>query len=531
MRLLVRDELVASAWGERGGLSPCSAAPVERETSVVRTTPRIGTIRLGFWISVIWVCFGFRASCFGFDLPSSPPLPIASAWGPSASGDDGFGPISDEQRANPIDQINEALKRYGRYFLWVGIGLSAAVAIKIVGPVQIYYGLQDRRLKRAVRAVDELLKRIQKEAETVNGDAPKEETAAEAGVLAGMMEVAEFEQTEQAPSYVLTVNDMMLDNVAVTLKRLRRFSDGSAEKYQTYMFTVIQGIRTIAEQSAEAHAASGLAVDVDAYFRDDVRYKTWRRVLNHWARKGKHQDAAAGFLSFIRKVREGRPLAAPKPNGLSMGDTAVTIAVADEPTVPEALTEETLPALQAAAAEEARNFRTLVETGAPMHKTEGWQFELVRRQSQIRLREEAQRMLSVFLNSQRKTLQQITKIRMLPFRTWGHLLHMLGVESTVQLRERAEARLLTTQEILIVEKAFLQTFAKRESLARIYGQGQKAVLMMDAHIPEIRREALALLHLLQRTQPDRFDDATEALNQEETPQNGLVKKLIEQYKK
>lgn len=512
-------------------MNPIGAASVEHRTSVVRTRPRTSSRRLGFWISVIWICFGFHASCFGFDSASSPLLPIASAWGQSTAGDDGFGPISDEKRTNPIDQINEALKRYGRYFLWVGIGLSAAVAVKIVGPVQIYYGLQDRRLKRAVRAVDELLTRIQKEAEAVNGDAPKEETAAEAGVLAGMMEVAEFEQAEQAPSYVLTVNDMMLDNIAVTLKRLRRFSDGSAEKYQKYMFTVIQGIRTIAEQSAETHAASGLAVDVNEYFRDDVRYKTWRRVLNHWARKGKHQDAAAGFLSFIRKVREGRPLAAPKSNGLSMGDTAVTAAVANEPTVPEALTEETLPAIQAAAAEEARNFRALVETGVPMHETEGWQFEFVRRQSQIRMREEAQRMFSVFLNSQRKTLQEIMNIRMLPCRTWEHVLYLLGVENTNQLRTRAEARLLTTQEILIVEKAFLQTFAKRESLVRVYGQGPQAALMADEHVPEIRREALALIQRLHRTEPERLATATETLNEEETPRNGLVKKLIEQYKK
>ena len=57
----------------------------------------------------------------------------------------------------------------------------------------------------------------------------------------------------------------------------------------------------------------------------------------------------------------------------------------------------------------------------------------------------------------------------------------------------SQDRLLTTQEILILEKAFLQTFAKRESLGRVYGRDKDAGLMMDLHVPQIRREALALL--------------------------------------
>ncbi len=140
-------------------------------------------------------------------------------------------------------------------------------------------------------------------------------------------------------------------------------------------------------------------------------------------------------------------------------------------------------------------------------------------------------MLSVFLICERKALQEITKIKMLPCRTWGHVLYMLGVDDTARLHKRVEDRLLTTQEIIILEKAFLQTFARRESLVRIYGQGQEAGLMMDAHLPEIRRESLALLRRLHQTQPERLDAATEALNEEETPHNGLVKKLIEQYMK
>jgi hypothetical protein len=45
--------------------------------------------------------------------------------------------------------------------------------------------------------------------------------------------------------------------------------------------------------------------------------------------------------------------------------------------------------------EEARNLCALIETGAPAQQAESWQFELVRRQQQIRMRDEAQRMLSI----------------------------------------------------------------------------------------------------------------------------------------
>jgi hypothetical protein len=494
---------------------------------MTETLSRIGASRFGFWVSVIWVCFGFRISCFEFSSPSLL-LAASPAWGQAVSDDDGFGPIT--RRTNdPFDGINKALKKYGRIFLWVGIGLSAVVAVKIVSPVQIYYGLQDRRLRRAVRAVDELLKRIGKEAETANG-APKDETPAENGILAGMAEIAEFEQAEQTPTYVLTVNDMMLDNIGLTLKRLRRFHDGSAEKYQDNMFTVIHGIQTITEHSAEAGAPSGLAVDVAEYFRGDLRYKTWRKALGRWTSRGKHQETAAAFLSFMRIVREGRPAANAKPAAVSMGDTAVTAAV-QESAVPEVVNEETLPAVQEAAVEEARNLLTLIETGSPDKNAAGWQFELVRRQHQIHLRDEAQRMLSVFLNGERKALLEVTKIKMLPCRTWGHVLYVLGVENTAQLCKRIDERLLTTQEIVILEKAFLQTLAKRESLVRIYGRGQQAELMVDEHVPEVRRETLALIQRLHRTQPDRLAAATETLNDEETPRNGLVKKLIEHYKK
>jgi hypothetical protein len=466
----------------------------------------------------------------------------ASVWGRAGSEEEGFAGLSPEKRANPIDDIEAALHRYGRIFLWIGIGLSGVLVLKILAPVQIYYGFQEWRLKRAVWGVDELLKRIQQEAE-VTSEAPKEkeDASAESGLLAGMAEMAEFEQAEQVPPYVLTVNDLMLDNMAVTLRKLHRFTDGGAEKYQNNMFTVLHGIKTITEQSEEAGVPSGLAVDVVEYFRDESRYKTWRKVLSRWARRGKHQETADAFLAFIRNVRSGKKNVAHKPAAVSLGDTAVTAAV-NTPDIPESLNEETLAEVQKAAAEEARSLCALVQAGKPAQKTEAWQFELVRRQRQMPTREAAQQMFSVFLNCERKALQEITKVKMLPCRTWGHLLHMLGVEDTSQLRKRVEEGLLTTQEIALLEKAFLQTFARREALERLYSQGQAregkqgpagpaaAVgLMIDEHVPEIRREALALLRLSHQTESGRLDMATEALNEEETPRNGQVRRLIEHY--
>lgn len=462
-----------------------------------------------------------------------------AVWGRMASHDEGFAEIG-ERGFDQIDRINEALRHYGRTFLWVGLGLSALLVLKIVAPAQIYYGFQDGRLRRAVRNVDELLKRIQKEAETTS-EAPSEETTAESGLLAGMAEIAEFEHAVQVPSYVLTVNDLMLDNMAVTLRRLRRFRDGSAEKYQDHMFTVLDGIKTITEHSAEAGVASGLAVDIKQYYQDDRRYRTWRKVLDRWARRGRHQETAEAFLVFMRKVREGRSMAPTPSAAMSLGDTAV-MAAQNAPTIPEVLSEETLPAVEEAAVEEARNLCTLIQTGTAPPKGAAWQFEFVRRQEQIRTRDEAQRMLSVFLNRERKVLREITKVRMLPCRTWGHVLHMLGVDDAAHLERRIVDRLLTTQEILVLEKVFLQTFARRESLERIYRQPgsakphapnpqEQAGLMIDVHIPEIRRETLALLRRLRQRQPDRLEAATDALNEEETPQNGQVRKLIQHYVK
>ena len=443
---------------------------------------------------------------------------------------------------NPIEQFQQFWQQHGRFFIWGGACLLLVAAVWILKPFRFFDAASDRMLKRSLRGVDDLLKRIQEEAEATSENTKKEEsTVVEEGLLGGLTEVAEFTNAEQVPPYVLTVNDLMLDNIRVTLKRLRRFTESNAERYREYMFSVLQGIKTLSEQSAEAGVSSGLAVDIRDYFADDKRYQAWRKLLSRAAKRGHHQEVAQGFLLFMKNVREGRPLGArvpahgaapggalPQQAAAAVPETAVTEAE-PAPAIPRIVSEETLPAVQAAAAHEAQGFYSFVQTGQAPDGTTAWQFELVRRQQQMHLKDEAQRMLAVFLNHERRTLREITKIRMLPCRTWEHLLRLLGVESGTQLDKRVESRLLTTQEILILEKAFLQTFAKRESLGYIYGRAKDAGLMMDLHVPQIRREALALLRKLHQSEPEPLDDATQTLNEEETPQNSQVKRLIEHY--
>jgi len=106
---------------------------------------------------------------------------------------------------------------------------------------------------------------------------------------------------------------------------------------------------------------------------------------------------------------------------------------------------------------------------------------------------------------------------------------MLGVESRTQLQKRVEDGLLTIQEIIILEMAFLQTFAKREFLKHIYGHGEDTELMMDLHIPQIRHGSLVLLRKSHQTELSRLERATEALNEEETPRHSEVRRLIEHY--
>jgi hypothetical protein len=450
----------------------------------------------------------------------------AVAWGRGGYDEEGLDQIT-RRGTDPIDQIKQTWQQWGRVFVWAAGGLLLVAALMIINPFRIYDTTSDKLLKRAVRDVDELLKRIQQEAEAATEDSPKE-TMPEEGLLAGLAEVAEFTQAEQVPPYVLTVNDLMLDNVRIAIKRLRKFTQGNAERYRDYMFSVIQGIKTIAEQSAEAGAASGLAVDIREYFRDDKRYKAWEKSLRRAAQRGKHQEVAHAFLLFMRDVREGRSLTTAKPATVVVLAEAAAVSAVDQAAgIPNVVNEETLPAIQQAAAREARKFYASIQTGKPSEPIYAWQFEFVRRQQQMHWRDEAQRMLAIFLNCERRSLQEITKIRMLPCRTWEHILHMLGVADGAQLHKRADERLLTTQEITILEKAFLQTFAKRESLKHVYGHDEGAGLMLDLHLPQVRHEALLLLRTLHQTEADSLADATQVLNDEETPKNNEVRRLIE----
>ncbi len=371
-----------------------------------------------------------------------------------------------------------------------------------------------------------MLKRIQEEAETTTSET--EEPQTDAGALAGMAEIAEFDEAEQVPSYVLTVNDLMLDNIRTTLKRLQRFKEGHAERYRSYMFSVLKGIKTITEQCAQADAPSSLAVDVKEYFQDEQRYRAWVKLLRRVGRKGDHREFVDSFLLFTRNVREDRPLADGKQVARSVQEATVA-AEPQAPEIPDALNEETLPMLQQAAAREAADFVSFVRTGRASAPEHAWQFELVRRQQHLHLRDESKRMLIVFLSCERKMLPRVTKTRMLPCRTWPHVLYMLGVKSGKTLQRRVEDRMLTVQEIIIVQKAFLQTLAKKDSLRHVYGQGEGAELMMNLHVPQIRREALALLRRCHETEPNLLDRATQALNEEETPQHSEVAKLIQHY--
>lgn len=468
----------------------------------------------GVWISV-WFCLIVL-------------LLTSVALGRILPEDEGFEQV-ERRGPDPIKQIQETWQQWHRVLIWGAACLLLVAAVWIIKPFRFFDAASDRMLKRSLRGVEDLLKRIQEEAEAASENSKKEEsTVVEEGLLAGLAEVAEFSNAEQVPSYVLTVNDLMLDNIRLTLKRLRRFTEGNAERYRDYMFSVLKGIKTLTEQSAEGGVSSGLAVDIREYFADDKRYQAWQRLLSRAAKRGRHQEIAQGFLLFMKDVKAGKTARVTEPAAAIATETTVP-TVEPAPEIPVVVNEETLPAIQRAAAEEARDFCSLVQAGASSNDSRAWQFELVRRQQQVHRRAEAQRMLAVFLHSERQALREITKIRMLPCRTWEHVLHLLGVEDVAQLEKRVDGKLLTTQEILILAKAFLQTFAKRESLTRVYGSGKDTGLMMDLHLPQIRRETLSLLRKLHQTEPEPLDDATQTLNDEETPQNNQVKRLIEHY--
>ncbi|MCU0915241.1 MAG: hypothetical protein MUC88_11845 [Planctomycetes bacterium] len=454
-------------------------------------------------------------------------VPAVVAWGQAGYEVEGLEQV-ERVGPGPIEQMQAAWERWGRLVIGGAGVLLLIAAFWIINPFRIYDSANERRLRRALRSVDDLLKKIQEEAEATSENSRKDEAVPEEGLLAGLAEVAEFTNAEQVPSYVLTVNDLMLDNIRVTLKKLRRLTEGNAERYRGYMFSVLKGIKTLAEQSAEAGAASGLALDVREYFGDDKRYQAWHKLLSHSARRGRHREISHGFLLFMRDLKEGRPLQVPS-SPLPPAPEVPTGVTEEAPAIPTTVNEETLPAIQRAALHEARALCTLIRAGKPPADDQAWQFEMVRRQRQVHLRTEAQRMLAVFLSSERKALREITKALLLPCRTWEHTLRLFGVESGDQLRQRIEDKLLTTQEIVLLEKTFLQTFGKREVLVRVYGQDKAAGMMMDLHLPQMRREALALLRRLHEVEPDRLDDATQALNDEETPKNGQIKRLIERY--
>jgi hypothetical protein len=455
-------------------------------------------------------------------------IPAGVAWGQAGFEEDGYDRIEREGLEH-IDRLNEALERWGRLFLKIGIALGVLVVIKMIGPIQLYHTLKDRQLRRQVRGVEDLFKRIESEAATISADSEEAEPeTTDSGALAGMAEVADYEQTEHVPAYVLTVNDLTLDSMRTALRKLRRSKAGDADRYRAYMFSVLNGLKIATEQSAESGVGSGLAVDVREYFADEKRHRLWQRVLRRFARHGEHREVADTFLLFMKTLREGKRPAKTSSGPDAADDTAV-FSVEEVSGIPDVLTEKTLPLIQQAAIAEARNLCALVETGRPIDETCAWQFEFVRRQDRGRGREEAQRMLGVFLSCQREALQDIAKIKMLPVRTWEHVLYMLGVEDAAELEGRVGNRLLTIQEIIILEKAFLQTFAKRSVLERVYGHGDDAGLLIDMHVPQIRRESLAVLRQSRRTESKRLDRATEELNEEETPTHNEVRRLMEHH--
>ncbi len=245
-----------------------------------------------------------------FLIPSSPGSLLASlASGRGRFDDEGLEQIATPQGQDPIAHMREFWQRWGRVCTWIAAGFLLVAALLIINPFRIYDSLNERLLQRSLLSVDDLLKRIQEEAEATSEDSQnskKEETVVEEGLLGGLAEVADFTNAEQVPAYVLTVNDLMLDNIRVTLKRLRRFTEGNVQRYRDYLFSVLKGIKTLTEQSAEAGVSAGLAVDIHAYFADDKRYQAWRKLLGRAAKRGRHREIAQGFLLFMRDIREDR---------------------------------------------------------------------------------------------------------------------------------------------------------------------------------------------------------------------------------
>ena len=96
-------------------------------------------------------------------------IPAAVAWGQAGFDQDEYDRIEREGLEH-IDRPNEALERWGRLFLRIGIALGVLVVIKMIGPIQLYHTLKDRQLRRHVRGVEDLFKRIEAEAATISAD-------------------------------------------------------------------------------------------------------------------------------------------------------------------------------------------------------------------------------------------------------------------------------------------------------------------------------------------------------------------------
>jgi len=449
----------------------------------------------------------------------------ACAWGQNSQSVDGYDRL-DPEGLKQIDRIGEALHQAGKIFMIAGLALLAIVGLKKMAPTRVLDSIREKRLMDAIADIAGLLEHIRVHAEATN-DEPNDQTKDE-GILAGMMEVNGLAQGEDVPSYVLTVNDIMLDRIMRTLTRLRRMRLTKAERYRNYMFTVLSGIKRITEQCETTGAASSLAVNSRAYFANDRRFHLWKTLLGAYAKRGEHREVAKIFLLFMKNLRGGKPLTV-TPRSPTHAEEAVETPPEKMPEIPEILTEENLPHIQQAAAHEAEHLVDLIQTNRPGVRSFAWQFELVRRQQQLRLRDEAKKILRIFLRHEIKALQRILKTKMLPCKTWDQILFMLGVENTDQLHERVEKKLLTGQEIIILEKAFLQTFAKREALQQLYGHNTKAGVLMDLYVPEIQKETLALLRQTHQTEAQDLDQATEFLDEKETPQRHEVARLIKHF--
>ena len=105
----------------------------------------------------------------------------AAAWGQGAD-DEGFERVNQQGREQ-IDRINKALEQAGKVFAGIGLAVAGLVVVKIVSPARIADGVRERRLRKAVRDVDELVTRIQKEAEVTSEYSKKTEAADDSNVI------------------------------------------------------------------------------------------------------------------------------------------------------------------------------------------------------------------------------------------------------------------------------------------------------------------------------------------------------------